>query len=91
MDDGGGSMISWKSVEYLKALNLRPRRTIRAVLFTSEEQGCVGSIRYHRVHRDNDAREFNFLMESDSGTFDPVGLDFSGNVEARCIVKEILK
>jgi carboxypeptidase Q len=91
MDDGGGSTISWKAVEYLKAMDLRPKRTIRALLFTSEEQGCIGSIQYHRMHKDNEAREFNFLLESDSGTFDPVGLDFSGNVEASCIVKEILK
>lgn len=29
MDDGGGGFISWKAVEYLKKLGLRPRRTIR--------------------------------------------------------------
>ena len=29
MDDGGGSFISWKAIEYLKKLSLRPRRTIR--------------------------------------------------------------
>lgn len=91
MDDGGGSMISWKAVEFLRSLNLRPKRTIRAVLFTSEEQGCIGSTRYHRMHSDNEAKEFNFLMESDSGTFDPIGIDFSGNAEASCIIKEILK
>lgn len=91
MDDGGGSMISWKAVEYLKALDLRPKRTIRAILWTSEEQGRIGAIYYHKEHRNNEAREFNFLMESDSGTFDPLGLDFSGNSEASCILKEILK
>lgn len=29
MDDGGGAFISWNSLRILKALNLRPRRTIR--------------------------------------------------------------
>lgn len=29
MDDGGGAFISWKAIEYLKKMNLRPRRTIR--------------------------------------------------------------
>jgi carboxypeptidase Q len=31
MDDGGGALISWKAVEFLKAMNLRPKRTIRFV------------------------------------------------------------
>lgn len=29
MDDGGGAFISWKAIEFLKKLNLRPKRTIR--------------------------------------------------------------
>lgn len=84
-------MISWKAVEYLKALNLRPKRTIRAILWTAEEVGLVGSTSYHKSHKANEANEFSFLMESDAGTFDPLGLDFSGSTEAKCIVKEILK
>ena len=39
MDDGGGVMISWQALVTLKALNLRPKRTIRAVFWTAEEQG----------------------------------------------------
>lgn len=91
MDDGGGSMISWKAVEFLKAMNLRPKRTIRAILWTSEEQGMVGAEQYMESHKATEADEFNFFMESDIGTFDPQGLDFSGNADASCILKEILK
>lgn len=29
MDDGGGAFISWNSLVLLKALNLRPKRTVR--------------------------------------------------------------
>lgn len=29
MDDGGGAFIAWKSIEFLKKMNLRPKRTIR--------------------------------------------------------------
>lgn len=29
MDDGGGAFISWKAIEFLKKMNLRPARTIR--------------------------------------------------------------
>lgn len=91
MDDGGGAMISWKAVEFLKAMNLRPKRTIRAILWTSEEQGMIGAHQYMEAHKGNEKEEFNFFMESDIGTFDPIGLDFSGNSDASCILKEVLK
>ena len=91
MDDGGGAMISWKAVEFLKAMGLRPKRTIRSILWTSEEQGLVGAQNYLESHKANEKDEFNFFMESDIGTFEPTGLDFSGNADAACIIKEILK
>jgi carboxypeptidase Q len=79
MDDGGGAMISWKAVEYLKAMNLRPKRTIRAILWTSEEQGLVGAQQYMEGHHSTEEKEFNFFM------------DFTGNADASCIMKEIVK
>ncbi len=42
-DDGGGCMVAWEAIRLLKKLNLRPRRTIRAVLFTNEENGLRGA------------------------------------------------
>lgn len=91
MDDGGGAMISWKAVEFLKAMGLRPRRTVRSILWTSEEQGLVGAQNYLDNHKANEKEEFNFFMESDIGTFEPTGLDFSGNADGACVIKEILK
>lgn len=91
MDDGGGAMISWKAVEFLKAMNLRPKRTIRAILWTSEEQGLVGAQQYMEGHKETEEKEFNFFMESDIGTFEPRGIDFSGNADASCILKEVVK
>ena len=40
-DDGGGCIVAWEAVRLLKKLNLRPRRTIRVVLFTNEENGAA--------------------------------------------------
>jgi carboxypeptidase Q len=91
MDDGGGAMISWKAVEFLKAMGLRPKRTIRSILWTSEEQGLIGAQHYLNNHKANERDEFNFFMESDIGTFEPRGLDFSGNADAACIIQEVLK
>lgn len=92
MDDGGGAFISWKALHLLKRLNLKPpKRTIRAILWTAEEFGMVGSAEYEKYHKDGEEKEFNFFIESDMGTFEPTGLDFSGNKDAECVFKEILK
>lgn len=91
MDDGGGAMISWKAIEFLKDMGLRPKRTIRAILWTGEEQGIMGADYYMKKHKPMEQEEFNFFFESDIGTFEPRGLDFSGNEAAGCIIQEILK
>lgn len=43
MDDGGGAFVSWVSLAALKQLGLRPRRTMRAILWTAEEEGLWGA------------------------------------------------
>lgn len=92
MDDGGGAFIAWKALHLLKRINVKPpKRTIRAILWTGEEQGIVGAGEYEKQHKSHEEEEFNFFIESDMGTFEPTGLDFSGNKDAECIFKEILK
>lgn len=90
MDDAGGCWVSWKAVEYLTKLGLVPKRTVRAILWTAEEEGYYGAENYMRNHKAQEKDEFNLFMESDTGTFDPIGLDFSGTPEAQCIFKEVL-
>uniref|UniRef100_A0A1Y9IV47 Carboxypeptidase Q n=1 Tax=Anopheles minimus TaxID=112268 RepID=A0A1Y9IV47_9DIPT len=90
-DDAGGVFISWKAVTFLKAMGLRPRRTIRAIYWTAEEVGVEGAGAYERQHAKNEKQEFNVFFESDSGTFEPTGLDFSGNPAAQCIFAEVAK
>ncbi|XP_013161560.1 PREDICTED: carboxypeptidase Q-like isoform X1 [Papilio xuthus] len=90
MDDGGGLFVSWAAPVILKRLNLRPRRTIRSIFWTAEELGLVGAYAYEKEHR-NEMTNINFIMESDEGTFAPLGLAVAGTQEARCIVAEILK
>ena len=38
-DDGGGCVVTWEALRLMKKLNLRPRRTVRVVLWTNEENG----------------------------------------------------
>ncbi|XP_042224675.1 carboxypeptidase Q-like [Homarus americanus] len=90
MDDGGGAMISWNSAVVLQRLGLRPRRTLRAILWAAEEQGGYGGDAYHKNHV-NESDKFQLIMESDSGTFNPLGLGFDGTQEATCIMEEVMK
>ncbi len=86
MDDGGGSMAAWEAVRVLKSLNLRPRRTIRVVLFTNEENGLRGGTAYKDAHQ---GETHVAALESDSGVFKPVGVGFTGSDAARATVREI--
>jgi len=88
MDDGGGCVVSWEALRVLKRLNLRPRRTIRVVLFVNEENGTRGGMAYRDRHTAELANHV-LMLESDSGPFRPVGFGFSGNDRARELVTQI--
>ncbi|CAH1118755.1 unnamed protein product [Phaedon cochleariae] len=90
MDDGGGAFISWYSLAVLKALGLRARRTLRAVLWTAEEPGLIGFQAYDAAHK-NELDDFIFAMESDEGTFTPLGLEYATGAKGGCILKEIMQ
>ena len=47
-DDGGGCVVTWEALRLMKKLNLRPRRTVRVVLWTNEENGTRGGARLSR-------------------------------------------
>jgi carboxypeptidase Q len=88
VDDGGGCLVTWTALKVLKDLDLRPRRTIRVVLFTNEENGLRGGYAYRDAHKDELANHV-MMMESDSGTFRPLGFGLSANDRARTTVREI--
>jgi carboxypeptidase Q len=49
-DNGAGTVVAMEAVRILKALGVKPRRTIRIVLWTGEEQGLFGSKGYCKEH-----------------------------------------
>jgi hypothetical protein len=49
-DNGAGTVVAMEAVRILKALNIKPRRTIRIALWTGEEQGLFGSKNYVTQH-----------------------------------------
>ncbi|PYR29084.1 MAG: carboxypeptidase [Acidobacteria bacterium] len=87
-DDGGGCVVSWEALRIMKKLNLRPRRTVRLVLWTNEENGGRGGLAYRDRHRAELGRHV-MMMESDSGVFRPLGFGFTGSDRARQTVTAI--
>jgi carboxypeptidase Q len=88
MDDGGGSVAAWEAVRLIQALGLRPRRTIRVVLWTNEENGLRGGNAYRDAHRSELGRHV-LAIESDAGVFKPLGFGFTGSDEAFAIVQQV--
>ncbi len=88
MDDGGGAVAAWEAVRLMKVLGLRPRRTVRVVLWTNEENGLQGAKGYRDQHRDAVERHV-MAMESDGGVFQPFGVNFVGSDAASRIVTQV--
>jgi carboxypeptidase Q len=88
MDDGGGVVVSLEALRVLKDLGLRPRRTIRVVGWTNEENGARGGNAYRDAHATQADRHV-LLVESDGGVFKPEGFGFSGSDSAFAIVSQI--
>jgi carboxypeptidase Q len=90
MDDAGGALVSTEAISMIKYLGLVPRRTLQAILWTSEEFGLFGAKAFVNQHR-AELHNYNAVLESDSGAFKPRGVEFAGSPEAGCIVQEVVK
>jgi carboxypeptidase Q len=75
-DDGAGCVTVMQAGALLRALPVAPRRTVRVVLFTNEENGLRGGKAYLAAHA---SERVVFAVEDDSGAGVPLGLE----VEAR--------
>jgi carboxypeptidase Q len=87
MDDAGGSVAAWEAVRLMKVLGLRPRRTVRVVLWTNEENGVEGGRAYRDAHKADLGRHV-MAMESDGGVFAPTGFAFAGSDSAFAVVRQ---
>jgi len=70
MDDAGGCVAAWEALRLIRALGIRPKRTIRVVLWTNEEIGLAGATAYRDAHR-AEVDQHVLAMESDNGVFRP--------------------
>ncbi|MEO6729762.1 MAG: M20/M25/M40 family metallo-hydrolase [Ferruginibacter sp.] len=77
-DDGAGCVQSIEVIRVLKAAGIRPKRTIRAVMFMNEENGGRGAKKYLESAKLNKEKHV-FALESDAGGFTPRGFSLDMN------------
>jgi len=76
-DDGAGCVQSLEVLRIFMDLGIKPKKTIRAVLFMNEENGNRGGKKYAELAKAN--KEFHIAaIESDRGGFTPRGFDVNG-------------
>ncbi len=74
-DDGAGVVQSMDVLRLLKESGIKPKRSIRVVLFMNEENGLRGGKKYAEVAKQKGENHV-FALESDSGGFTPRGFSF---------------
>ncbi|MGB1307955.1 MAG: M20/M25/M40 family metallo-hydrolase, partial [Oceanihabitans sp.] len=74
-DDGAGVVQSMEVLRLLKASGIKPKRSIRVVLFMNEENGLRGGKKYAEEAKRNNENHV-FALESDAGGFTPRGFSF---------------
>ena len=80
-DNASGVVVALGAARLLRGLDIRPRRTVRVVLFTNEERGLDGARAYLEAHRDEIDRHAAAL-EHDGGGFAPRGFAVDAGSDA---------
>ena len=69
----GGCVATWEALRLILERGVRPKRTIRVVLWTNEEIGLADAFAYRDTHLDQLGRHV-LAMESDNGVFRPLAI-----------------
>jgi hypothetical protein len=81
-DNGCGAATTLGAAEAIVRSGLKPKRTIRFVLFTGEEQGLVGSFAYVKEHQNEMANHLGDII-LDDGQGAVTGIDVGGHDELK--------
>lgn len=73
-DNGAGCVQSIEVLRLFRTLGVKPRHTIRCVLFTNEENGTRGSTAYAAAAKEKKEKHL-FAVETDNGGFQPRGFN----------------
>jgi Zn-dependent M28 family amino/carboxypeptidase len=84
-DDGAGCVQAIEALRLLNELGLKPKRTIRAVLFMNEENGLRGGLAYAATDRPGERHLA--AIESDAGGFSPRGFGVGDSAAHAQLVK----
>ena len=88
-DNGAGAIAVLEAARILKASGVKPRRTIRFVLFTGEEEGLFGSQAYTDAH-ERELDKIQAVLVLDNGTGKITGMTLQGREELRDMWKSML-
>jgi len=89
-DNGTGSTVLLEAARVLRKLDLKPKRTLRFILFSGEEQGLNGSRAYVEAHKEEMARVSAVLVH-DSGTGRVETIALQGNPQVYDIMSNIVR
>ena len=90
LDNGCNAALVIEAARAIKATGLLPRRTIRFVLFSGEEQGMVGSFEYVKSHR-AELDKIRAMITFDDGIGRVTGYSLGGRHDIEAGVREVLK
>lgn len=98
-DNASGCVVMMEALRILKALDVKPRRTIRIALWGNEEQGIHGSRNYVKntfgdpatMKLTGEHKKFSVYFNMDNGTGKYRGIYLQGNEAARPIFESWLK
>ncbi len=88
-DDGTGAMAVLAAARALQKLGVQPKRTIRFVMFSGEEQGLNGSRAYVKAHA-AELPKISAVLVDDSGTGKVLTVGMMGNYAARETMDHVL-
>jgi carboxypeptidase Q len=88
-DNGTGSTVVMEAARALQKSGLRPKRTIRFVLFSGEEQGLNGSRAYVAAHKD-ELPKFSAALIHDVGTGRVISISLMRNYQDREVMDKVV-
>ena len=88
-DNGTGAMAVLEAARAVKAAGVKPKRTIRFILFTGEEQGLVGSQHYVDAHKD-ELPKISAALIDDTGTGKVLSIGMMANYQDREIMDQVV-
>ena len=90
LDDGCNAALVIEAARAIKATGVLPKRTIRFVLFTGEEQGTIGSHAYVQSHS-GELEKIRAVIVFDSGSGRVTGYSLGGRADTEDALRQILR